>query len=198
MLHSIYPYLREETHPEVQQVFEEALGQLGEAVQSHDSLSFSLSTLRSHHAIIMAIEAADVHGKTYKDLPDAFAPKVSALIEKGLSINAQTYQDSLSHQRMFRQSISKLLQESPLLIMPTAPTTAPSLDSTGDPSFNSPWSYAGLPTVSIPCGVSPEGLPVGLQIIARHDCEEELLAAAAWCEERFEFRQHWSPVGCSK
>ena len=48
---------------------------------------------------------------------------------------------------------------------------------------NSPWSYTGLPTVCIPIGLSPEGLPLALQLVGQREQEAHLLEAAAWCEE---------------
>jgi len=69
------------------------------------------------------------------------------------------------------------------LVTPATMTTAPaSLASTGDPSFNSPWSYAGLPTVSIPCGLAADGMPLSLQLIGPAGADARLLAVGAWCE----------------
>jgi hypothetical protein len=70
-----------------------------------------------------------------------------------------------------------------------APTTAPAnLDTTGDPRFNSPWSYAGLPAVTVPCALSPAGLPIGIQLVGPAHSDEQLLHTAAWCEDRLNFQ----------
>ena len=50
-------------------------------------------------------------------------------------------------------------------ITPATVGTAPDPSTTGDPAFNSPWSYTGLPTVSFPIGLAPDGLPVAIQLI---------------------------------
>ena len=71
-----------------------------------------------------------------------------------------------------------------VLAMPAAPTTAPTRETTGDPRFNSPWSYAGLPAITIPCGFSDDGLPIGLQLVGAGEEERELLTAAEWCRGR--------------
>lgn len=42
-----------------------------------------------------------------------------------------------------------------------------------------PWSYAGLPAVSLPAGVSADGLPLGLQVVGAAGADESLLALAA-------------------
>ena len=46
------------------------------------------------------------------------------------------------------------------LITPATISTAPDPTTTGDPAFNSPWSYTHLPTVSVPTGLAADGLPV--------------------------------------
>ena len=57
------------------------------------------------------------------------------------------------------------------------------LESTGDASFNSPWSLCGFPSMTVPSGLMAEGLPVGLQLVAGPFGEGGLLEAAGWCEE---------------
>ena len=71
---------------------------------------------------------------------------------------------------------------------------APGADTTGDPAFNSPWSFTGLPTVSIPAGWSPEGLPLAIQLVGLPWKEAELLAVAAWCEEAIGFEVKEPPI----
>jgi Asp-tRNA(Asn)/Glu-tRNA(Gln) amidotransferase A subunit family amidase len=53
------------------------------------------------------------------------------------------------------------------------------IDSTGDPVMNLPWTHAGLPAVGVPAG-RVDGLPVGLQCVARFGADERLLA---WAED---------------
>jgi aspartyl-tRNA(Asn)/glutamyl-tRNA(Gln) amidotransferase subunit A len=70
------------------------------------------------------------------------------------------------------------------LLVPATTGPAPDAATTGDPAFNSPWSYVGFPTVSIPSGWTPEGLPLAVQFAGVPWSEPELFVAAAWCEER--------------
>jgi aspartyl-tRNA(Asn)/glutamyl-tRNA(Gln) amidotransferase subunit A len=80
------------------------------------------------------------------------------------------------------------------LLTPAARGPAPDARTTGDPAFNSPWSYTGLPTVSLPAAWSPEGLPLALQLVGRPWGETELFGAAAWCEDRVAFERR-APAG---
>ena len=66
-----------------------------------------------------------------------------------------------------------------LWIAPSTTDHAPTgLESTGSPVMNIPWTYAGLPTVSLPAGQDESGLPLGVQIVSRHRKDEELVASA--------------------
>ena len=66
----------------------------------------------------------------------------------------------------------------------TPPTTgeAPAADSTGDPRFCSRWSLTGAPAITIPTGLGPHRLPLGLQLVAAPGDDERLLRAASWAE----------------
>jgi Asp-tRNA(Asn)/Glu-tRNA(Gln) amidotransferase A subunit family amidase len=70
-------------------------------------------------------------------------------------------------------------------VLLTPPTVGPAPDArtTGDLSFQAPWSYTGLPTVSFLAGWAPDGLPLCIQLVGRPWGEAQLFAAAAWCED---------------
>ena len=66
--------------------------------------------------------------------------------------------------------------------MPATESTAPrTLETTGTPKFQAPWSYAGLPVVSFPCGMASDGMPVAVQMVCRSDEDTHLLGVARWC-----------------
>jgi Asp-tRNA(Asn)/Glu-tRNA(Gln) amidotransferase A subunit family amidase len=70
-----------------------------------------------------------------------------------------------------------------VLLSPTAVTPAPKdLTNTGDLRFQSPWTFLGLPAISLPSGLANDGLPFGIQFAAGAFQEARLLSAAAWCE----------------
>ena len=70
-----------------------------------------------------------------------------------------------------------------ILLTSATPGPAPKTRiTTGDRRFQMPWSYSGLPTIAIPSGLHPAGLPLGLQLIAPGFAEGQLLGVARWCE----------------
>jgi aspartyl-tRNA(Asn)/glutamyl-tRNA(Gln) amidotransferase subunit A len=80
------------------------------------------------------------------------------------------------------------------LLTPATRGPAPDAATTGDPAFNSPWSYTGLPTVSVPAGWSSDGLPLSIQLVGPPWQEAEVLAAAAWCEQFVGVEQREPPL----
>jgi aspartyl-tRNA(Asn)/glutamyl-tRNA(Gln) amidotransferase subunit A len=145
--------------------------------------------VHSVHRRIMAVEAAEHHRTQYQAHRKQYGPSISALIEEGFAVSAVDYAAALKQQSIFRAAAMELLQGYDALVTPATVTPAPpSLETTGNPAFNSPWSLAGLPTVSLPCGLSPGGMPCGLQLAGPWRAEGRLLHAAAWCEEKLAFR----------
>ena len=55
-------------------------------------------------------------------------------------------------------------------------------------------NIAGLPGISIPCGVDSEGMPIGMQIVGKHFAEETILNAAYTYEQKVKFRDNYKPT----
>lgn len=143
----------------------------------------SFAGLHADHWLVMAVDAATVHRRAYAERRDGFGPKVSSLIDEGLAAKAIDYTTALEHQRAFRDDMRRMLDDDGVLAMPSTNTTAPgNLDTTGSPRFNSPWSFAGLPAVTLPCGVDDAGLPCGLQLVGPWRGESLLLRVARTIE----------------
>ena len=85
--------------------------------------------------------------------------------------------------RRFRRSLEDAIAARDILLTPTTATPAPrDLGTTGDPGYQTPWTTVGFPTITLPCGLSAEGMPLGIQLAAGRFSESKLLAAASWCE----------------
>ncbi len=158
---------------------------------SEQSFPEPLDTVLERHGVVMAVECAAHHAERFATRADDYRPKVRRLIEYGLGLAATTYAEALRHQRGFQARALDCFGDCQALLTPAATSTAPrDLGTTGMPTLNSPWSYAGLPTLVVPTGVAADGLPVGIQLVGRPDREAELFAIAAWCEANlvFDFR----------
>jgi Asp-tRNA(Asn)/Glu-tRNA(Gln) amidotransferase A subunit family amidase len=68
------------------------------------------------------------------------------------------------------------------ILMPTTPAPPPKPPGTGNATFLVPWSFLGFPAITVPCGLSPEGLPMGLQMVTRPRNDYHLLQVGAWTQ----------------
>lgn len=144
--------------------------------------------------VVMAVEAAEYHGPRMKRHPDDYPPCVRALIEEGLSHPATLYSTALAVAQRLTDQIDRTLSGQRCFITPATTTTAPVAATTGDPAFNAPWSFTGMPTVSLPYTFSHDGLPLAAQLIGSSMCEDDLLAAAAWLERASGFERRPLPL----
>jgi Asp-tRNA(Asn)/Glu-tRNA(Gln) amidotransferase A subunit family amidase len=144
------------------------------------------------HRVVMAAEAAAEHGARLAEHPDDYPPRITELVIEGRSILASDYIRARSFLRTDKDSrlaTSEILDQLGLLtdfnafLMPAAIGAAPDLSTTGDPIFNSTWTYLDFPAVSLPIDLDSEGMPLAAQLLARTSCDEALLDLAAWCEK---------------
>lgn len=152
-------------------------------------LPVSFAGLHERHRRVMAVDAAAYHRDAFAACPDDFGRNIGTLIAAGLNERAVDYIEAVNARQRFRDDMNDLLGSDSLAITPATTTTAPTLETTGDPGFNSPWSYAGLPAMTIPCGVDDQGLPCGLQIIGPSGSDLRVLRAAGICEQAIRFDQ---------
>jgi aspartyl-tRNA(Asn)/glutamyl-tRNA(Gln) amidotransferase subunit A len=135
------------------------------------------------HDAIMHVEAAAIHSQLIRKEPAGYAPLLRQTVEAGHLISAVSYVQAQRLRRRFRTRMEELLDHLDALLTPTASNVAPGPETTGDPSFQAPWTQIGLPSISLPTGVNEEGLPTAVQLAGRRLREGELLGAARWAEE---------------
>jgi aspartyl-tRNA(Asn)/glutamyl-tRNA(Gln) amidotransferase subunit A len=154
------------------------------------------SEVVQQHAVIMAVEAAEVHETRIHKHPEDYPPRISGLIREGLASSATAYVRSLHHKDVLIDALTEQLElsEAHAFLCPATLGAAPPAETTGDPIFNSPWSYTGLPVISFPIGWTQDGLPLCAQLIGDKFSEEELFRWAAWCERAVGFERRALPV----
>jgi aspartyl-tRNA(Asn)/glutamyl-tRNA(Gln) amidotransferase subunit A len=176
--------------PETAALCEAALSQLEAAGAELVEVTLPAGFDRVHamHRRIMACEAAEFHRRAFGAPRAGYGPNMAALLEEGLAVSMAEYQEALQHQVAFRHAVQRTIGTLAALVTPSTPGAAPaSLATTGDARFNSPWSHAGVPTVSFPVALTEGGMPVSLQLVGQPWSEAQLLAVGAWCEEQIGF-----------
>ena len=129
-------------------------------------------------------------------MPTTTAPAANRLTAQ----QSRTLVAQLRRSQVYRD-YEQAFQQVDVVAMPTSPTTAFRLgERMADPIqmyladvFTVSANLAGLPAISVPCGVTPDGLPVGLQLTARHFDETTLLRVADAYERDAKWSAHRPP-----
>lgn len=139
----------------------------------------------SANGLIITSEAAVIHDEHMKTHPEWFGEDVLRRLQKGESYSTQEYILARHTQSQIRHQFEHFFDDFDVLLIPTTPITAPpilNLDSVSLAPiltrFTAPFNLTGLPAISLPCGFTPSGMPIGLQIITRPWGEATLLRAA--------------------
>ena len=138
---------------------------------------------------------------------EGFGKEVKRRIILGTYVLSSGYYDAYYKKAqqvrtLVKKEFDKAFEKYDILITPTAPTVAFDI---GKRSNNPLEMYladictvsiniAGLPGISIPCGVDSDGMPIGMQIVGKHFAEETILNAAYTYEQKVKFRDNYKPT----
>ena len=134
-----------------------------------------------HQALIRTIvrsEAASTHQDLILSNPEAYGPKLRDLVQMGQLIEATAYLRARRIRHHYQRDMARLFDHFDVLLTPGAPGPAPAGMATGDPVMQAPWTLADFPTMTLPSGLSANGLPLGVQLSAAPLHEGLLLEAA--------------------
>lgn len=144
----------------------------------------SFATVPDTGNSIMAVEAAAYHQEMFAKHKEQYRPGIRKLIEDGLTIRSTEYASALQTRLQQYADIEPILHQIDALLTPGTTGTAPhGLAFTGSAVMQAPWSIIGVPSISLPTGLSQSGLPLAIQLAGPPKAEDRLLAVARWCEK---------------
>ncbi|HET6881028.1 MAG TPA: amidase [Pirellulales bacterium] len=178
-----------ETSDAMNRAMREAVRRLesGGAFMGEVRIPASFAEVTEQHRRLMTVEAAEYHQATFPQCRHDYGPCIASLLDEGLAATAIDYASALVHRRQLQRDMLAAFADFDALLTPATTGAAPGVETTGDPRFNSPWSYVGYPTISLPCALADDGLPLSLQLVGRPFDEARLFSAAAWCERALDF-----------
>jgi aspartyl-tRNA(Asn)/glutamyl-tRNA(Gln) amidotransferase subunit A len=150
---------------------------------------------------IEPIEAYTFHAEYLKEqrTRELYQPQTRDRLLSGRNIPASTYVEARRHIDRLRLEIRDTFSKVDLLITPTTPELPGTIEDARKPlqepgppfsiRNTRPFNVYGLPTISIPCGFSKTGLPIGLQISGPPLTEMNVLALARAYEERTDWHK---------
>jgi len=133
------------------------------------------------HPIVMNAESAASLGWEMTRHRDQLSPGLREAMELGLSQSPETLDLARATFARSQAAFPAAMADFDILLTPSAPGEAPEgLGWTGDPAFNFIWTALHVPCVTVPAGTGPNGMPLGLQIVARRGEDRAALAWAQW------------------
>ncbi|MCL6598812.1 MAG: amidase [Alicyclobacillus macrosporangiidus] len=152
---------------------------------------------------IISSEALDIHEALLKAHPEQYGEDVRKRLESGYEIRGHQVVAATRFRRQFAAEMQKVFTQVDVIATPTTPISATDVGQQKAhiraqevlvrahlTRYTNPWNLTGLPAITLPCGLSPDGLPVGLQLVGPRFGEMKLLAVALAAESVLP----WNPV----
>jgi aspartyl-tRNA(Asn)/glutamyl-tRNA(Gln) amidotransferase subunit A len=157
-------------------------------------------------AIAMS-EASTYHQAALRAAPELFGDETRLLLEAGELMLATTYINAQRARVSVKAAFKHALRDVDALVTPTQPATALKIGQTTSrigrreesvfavsARFCAPFNLSGLPAASVPCGFSPEMMPIGLQIVGKPFDEATVLRVADAFERSTEWHQKYPTI----
>jgi aspartyl-tRNA(Asn)/glutamyl-tRNA(Gln) amidotransferase subunit A len=182
----------ESLDPEVRAAVEKVISLLKELNNIREMDFRDARHLRRIGFLIIASEASSYHRPWFPSRKKDYGKEARERLELGLALSAPEYIDAQRVRRYAAEEFVRVTKGCDVLITPTLPITAPEIGAKevncgGEiasprdllPRFTTPFNALGLPTITIPIGLSSNDLPIGLQIIGREAFKEPIVFEVA-------------------
>jgi Asp-tRNA(Asn)/Glu-tRNA(Gln) amidotransferase A subunit family amidase len=179
-------FFYEDLDPEIASAMEQALSVLRTLASSVSEIEVDIPTDRT----LQTAESYAYHAEFILRSPELYQPETLRRIRKGEGISGAEVEQRRHEQEQIRREIRKVFEDFDVLVTPTTPVPAPVIDELKEnPDLlrpreilllrnTRPVNVWGLPAISVPCGFTAAGLPVGLQIIGPPWREDRVLQLA--------------------
>ena len=195
--------------PEFRDTVAKAISVLGELGASSEDVSIPLAPNAGALTMsILSVEWSNLHRPLFEPNIDELDHNNKIRFLTGSVIPAQYYYKAQKIRAVLRKQILDALEKVDVLVLPTGPVTAPPVESVpgvqskehaltglaGRISFTGPFNLAGTPAISVSCGFSSAGMPMGLQIVGRPFAEETVLKVAHAYEQNTDWHNRRAPI----
>ncbi|HXH08528.1 MAG TPA: amidase [Alphaproteobacteria bacterium] len=150
--------------------------------------------------VIMLSEAFAYHARKLRSKPEEFGDMVRARFRMGGLFTAGEYVQAQRVRHVLKREFAAALQQVDLIASPTMSNPAPTFNNVDVmttarmPSFTGPYNLTGMPAISVPCGFTKAGLPVGLQLAGKPFDEPTVLRVAYTYQQRMRLFEKRPPV----
>lgn len=193
---------REEIDPEIAGTVDPAISMLGRMTAGIKEISISTDSDRT----VVRCEPWVYHQRYLPAHEKEYDPETLRRIRTGSDVSAASYIEKYRELLHQRREILHTFEDVDLVLMPTSPVLPPTFAELQQRPEElrsrellmlrntRPWNVYGLPAISIPCGFSASGLPIGLQIIGAPGAEGMILALAYAYEKETGWHKRKPPI----
>jgi Asp-tRNA(Asn)/Glu-tRNA(Gln) amidotransferase A subunit family amidase len=167
-----------DAEPDLLTAYFDALHMLSGNTPQSICLPVGFSEIRDSFLATLSIEASEFHRQRVLRCPEDYPPKITELIESSRSRSAGSYLAAMNLRKFLTDAFNAIFEQTTFIVTPATRDFAPTRESTGSAAFNWPWSFIGLPTISVPVTDRGEEMPHSLQLIANHQNESQLFEVA--------------------
>jgi aspartyl-tRNA(Asn)/glutamyl-tRNA(Gln) amidotransferase subunit A len=177
--------------PEIAKAVDAAIAVLRKLTASSQEVELPSTTVPIDQifANVRSVEAYTYHAKWLAESPEKYQPNTrERLLQNFAEVKTAAYAQSLRQLELLRREIRKTFEAVDLLITPTISLPPVKISAGFDPVGGSryplgirntaPFDVLGVPAISVPCGFTMAGLPIGLQIVGAPFAETTVLALA--------------------
>ena len=165
------------------------LGDLGMSVHGVDLPG--VGAVHAQMTNVLLCDAAAYHRDRLEQAPERFGSDVLERMMIGYHTSGIDHASGIIAQRHWRRQVEGLFDQLDLIVTPSVGFAAPKVSESaqmieatrGLTRLTFPWSFAQVPALSLPCGFTKAGLPIGAQLVGRHFGEAVLLAVADAVQE---------------
>jgi Asp-tRNA(Asn)/Glu-tRNA(Gln) amidotransferase A subunit family amidase len=183
-------FFYDDLNPEIESAVEKVLQMLRSKAQEVREIQLTPDIDRT----VQAAEAYAFHSGSVTKTPELYQPETLRRIKAGEAVTREEYTRRLAELKSARTSIQEVFKNVDVIVTPTTPIPAPAIaELKKNPDLlrprellllrnTRPFNVWGLPTISIPCGFTSDGLPIGLQIAGLAGRDDLVLQFAHACE----------------
>ena len=185
-------YFFEDIEPAIREGVQAAIQHLSGLGATVEAVSIpSIQHVVASSTAIIAAEAYEIHARTMQTRSQDYGADVRTRLLLGACVQAAQYLKAQRFRSLLRQEMLDLLGRVDALVTPTTVLAASRIDqptvTIGDKEFpvaahiaraTRPFNMTGLPAISVPCGFTSDGLPIGLQLVGRPFEEATVLRLA--------------------
>jgi Asp-tRNA(Asn)/Glu-tRNA(Gln) amidotransferase A subunit family amidase len=183
-----FAFVRTPAWDQVEAITKDGLRELIEEVNERQQKTVDIldlppafDELHEDHRKVMEADLAHNFADEYNRGKEELSVVLREMIERGQRVSDSDYGKAIARKADYDALLQEILDEYDAILTPATPGPAPvGLEATGSPVMNTIWTFCGAPALNLPLLQSPDGLPIGAQVVGARDDDARLFRTARW------------------